>query len=178
VRLGALASLARRFALVYSYNVNRAVPPRDPIMRLAYRRVRLTIFRTHTGEREVLADAPFMGRPPRRVIHEAVDVALFRPDAAAGRAFRARHGLGGRPVVAVASGALPEVVGGAGVLAPPHDPAAFAAAVRDLLADPGRAAAIGAAARDRALTAFSMERMGREYSEALEGLGVGGSPLS
>ena len=84
----------------------------------------------------------------------------------------------GRPVVAVASGALPEVVGGAGVLAPPHDPAAFAAAVRDLLADPGRAAAIGAAARDRALTAFSMERMGREYSEALEGLGVGGSPLS
>src|SRR5204862_143623 len=32
VSLGALASFARRFALVYSYNVNRAVPPRDPIM--------------------------------------------------------------------------------------------------------------------------------------------------
>src|SRR5439155_1345262 len=72
VRLGALASFARRFALVYSYNVNRAVPPRDPVMRLAYRRVRLTIFRTHTGEREVLASAPFMGRPPHRVIHEGV----------------------------------------------------------------------------------------------------------
>ena len=57
VRLGALASFARRFALVHSYNVNRALPPRDPIMRLAYRRVRLTIFRTHTGEREVLAAA-------------------------------------------------------------------------------------------------------------------------
>src|SRR5437773_3670648 len=267
VRLGALASFARRFALVYSYNVNRAVPRRDPIMRLAYRRVRLTIFRTHTGEREVLASAPFMGRPPHRVIHEGVDVALFRPDPQAGRAFRARHGLGdrpfllavgalerekrydwildalarlgprppllvirgsgsleaavrtqaerlgvevqllgflpadelaaaynaasclvhvcpvetfgltvaeamacGRPVVAVASGALPEVVDGVGVLAPADDPAAFAEAVRALLADPARAAALGAAARDRAVDAFSMERMGREYGEALEAL--------
>ena len=270
VRLGALASFARRFALVHSYNVNRATPPRDPIMRLAYRRVRLTIFRTHTGEREVLAGAPFIGRPPRRVIHEGVDVELFRPDAGAGLAFRARHGLGdrpfllaagalerekrydwmldalarvgprppllvirgsgslesavrvqaerlgvdvrllgflpadelaaaynaatcfvhacgvetfgltvaeamacGRPVVAVAAGALPEVVGDVGVLAPPDDSAAFAVAVRDLLADPARAAALGAAARNRALAAFSMERMGRQYSEALEALAAG-----
>src|SRR2546430_17578771 len=74
-------------------------------MRLAYRRVRLTIFRTHTGEREVLAGAPFIGRPPRRVIHEGVDVALFRPDAGAGLAFRARHGLGDRPFL-LAAGAL------------------------------------------------------------------------
>src|SRR5207253_1333193 len=76
----------------------------------------------------------------------------------------------GRPVVAVASGALPEVVDGVGVLAPPDDPAAFAEAVRALLADPARAAALGAAARDRAVDAFSMERMGREYGEALEAL--------
>jgi len=76
----------------------------------------------------------------------------------------------GRPVVAVASGALPEVVDGVGVLAPADDPAAFAEAVRALLADPARAAALGAAARDRAVDAFSMERMGREYGEALEAL--------
>src|SRR5256886_6756214 len=74
-------------------------------MRLAYRRVRLTIFRTHTGEREVLAGAPFIGRPPRRVIHGGVDVALFRPDAGAGRALRARHGLGDQPFL-LAAGAL------------------------------------------------------------------------
>ena len=267
VRLGALASFARRFALVHSYNVSGAVPRRDPIMRLAYRRVHLTIFRTHTGEREALAKAPFMERSPRRVIYEGVDSDVFRPDADAGRVFRARHDLGdrpfllavgalehekryewmldalarlgprpplvaiggsgslegairargerlglelrflgfrlatelaaaynaatclvhagavetfgltvaeamacGRPVVAVASGALPEVVGEAGVLAAANDPAAFAAAVRDLLADPARAAVLGAAARDRAVAAFSMERMGREYSEALETL--------
>jgi glycosyltransferase involved in cell wall biosynthesis len=209
------------------------------------------------------------------VIHEGVDVELFRPDARAGPAFRARHGLGdrpfllaagalerekryewildalarlgplapllvirgsgslesavrmradrlgvevrllgflppeelvaaynaascfvhacqvetfgltvaeamacGRPIVGVASGALPEVVGEVGILVPPDDPAGFAEAVRDLLADPGRAAACGAAARSRALAAFSMERMGHEYSEALEALDAGGSPRS
>src|SRR5256712_10477001 len=67
----------------------------------------------------------------------------------------------GRPVVAVASGAGPEGLGQSGVLAPPHDPAAFAAAVRDLLADPGRAAAIGAAARGPARPAVPMGRLGR-----------------
>src|SRR5438477_10885210 len=46
-----------------------------------------------------------MGRPPHRVIHEGVDVALFRPDPQAGRAFRARHGLGDRPFL-LAVGAL------------------------------------------------------------------------
>jgi glycosyltransferase involved in cell wall biosynthesis len=270
VRLGALASLEGRFTLVYSYNVNRALPPRDPIMRLAYRRVGLTIFRTHGGARAVLAAAPFMARPPHRVIYDGVDVAVFRPDAAAGLAFRAQHGLGdrpfllaagalewekrydwmlnalsqlgpgcpllvirgsgslaaaittragrlgievqlvgfldaqelaaaynaatcfvhtchvetfgltvaeamacGRPVVTVASGALPEVVGDGGVLVPPDDPAGFARAVRDVLDDPARAAALGAAARHRAAQAFSLEQMGREYSTALETLAQG-----
>jgi glycosyltransferase involved in cell wall biosynthesis len=274
VRLGAMASLTRRFALVYSYNVNEALPPRDPIMRLAYRRVRLTIFRTHKGEGEILACAPFMGRPPHRAIHEGVDVSVFRPDREAGRRFRAQHGWAdrpillavgalerekrlawlldalarlrsdvpevpevpevplvvvrgsgrleaavsaqarrhgldlcilpflapdelaaaynaatcfvhacdvetfgltvaeamacGRPVVTVASGALPEVVSDAGVLVPRDDPAGFARAVGDLLADPARAAAVGAAARRRAVEAFSLERMGREYCAALE----------
>ncbi|HKW41038.1 MAG TPA: glycosyltransferase family 4 protein [Gemmatimonadales bacterium] len=264
VRLGALASLRGRFRLVYSYNVNRALPPRDPIMRLAYRRVRLTIFRTHSGERAVLQAAPFMGRPPHCAIYEGVNVDVFRPDTEAGRSFRAQHGLGdrpfllavgalewekryewmldtlarlgpdgpllmirgsgslagairaqaarlgmavrlldvldakqlaaaynaatcfvhscdvetfgltvaeamacGRPLVTVAAGALPEVVGDGGILAPPDDQAAFAHAVRDVLAHPERAAARGAAARRRAVEAFSMERMGRAYSEAL-----------
>lgn len=267
LRLGALASLGSRFLLVYSYNVNRTLPPRDPIMWLAYRRVRLTIFRTHTGARDVLTAAPFMGRPPHRVIYDGVDVDRFRPDAAAGLAFRARHGLGnrpfllaagalewekryewmlealarlgpgapllvirgsgslaaaiaaraerlrlemrllgvldqaelaaaynaatcfvhtchvetfgltvaeamacGRPVVTVQSGALPEVVGDGGVLVPPEDPAAFASAVGDVLAHPERARALGVAARRRAEDAFSLDRMGREYSAALEEL--------
>ena len=267
VRLGALASLVRRFALAYRYTVNRAVPPRDPVMRLAYRRVRLTIFSTRSGEADVLRLAPFMGRPPHRVIYEGVDVKVFQPDEGSGRAFRERYGFAdrplllaagavewekrydwmlealarlqpaaptlvirgsgslaaeiraqaerlrldvrflgflspdelsaaynaatclvhtgdvetfglavaeamacGRPVVAVASGAVPEVLGGGGVLAPRDDPAAFARVLAELLADPERRAALGATGRRRAVELFSLERLGREYSEALETL--------
>src|SRR5207247_11257610 len=76
----------------------------------------------------------------------------------------------GRPVVAVASGALPEVVDGVGVLAPPDDPAAFGEAVRALLADPARAAALGAAAPARPGDAFPMGRTGRADGQGLEAL--------
>src|SRR5256885_9485820 len=74
------------------------------------------------------------------------------------------------PVVAVAGGGIPEVLGGTGVLAPADDPAAFARALGELLADPQRRDALGAAARGRALARFSLERMGSEYGEALEAI--------
>src|SRR5437016_10312193 len=56
----------------------------------------------------------------------------------------------GRPMVAAAGGGTPELVGDAGVLAPPVDPRAFAGLLQDLLGDPGRRAALGAAGRQRA----------------------------
>src|SRR3989475_11118004 len=65
----------------------------------------MTIFLTHAGEREALARAPFMSRPPYRVIYEGVNLERFRPDPAAGRAFRERQGLGDGPSV-LAVGAL------------------------------------------------------------------------
>src|SRR5207245_9810677 len=104
-RLGALASLVRRFALVYRHNVGEASPPSDPIVRLAYRRVALTVFLTRAAEAQACAVAPFMVRPPRRVIYEALDVGRFRPAEAGGRAFRERPGLGDRPFL-LAVGAL------------------------------------------------------------------------
>lgn len=73
------------------------------------------------------------------------------------------HGL---PVVASAVGGVPELVGDAGVLVPPHDEAALADALRDLLADAGRRRALGAAARERVEQAFSLDRM-REQHVAL-----------
>src|SRR5256886_5498844 len=76
----------------------------------------------------------------------------------------------GRPVVAAAGGGTPELVGDAGVLAPPADPGAFARLLRDLLGDDERRAALGAAARRRAVTLFSRDRMVRDYAEALEAL--------
>ncbi len=63
----------------------------------------------------------------------------------------------GLPVVANAAGALPEVVGTsgeAGLLVPPRDARALAAAIRRILAEPGRAERMGRAARARVQRLF------------------------
>ena len=60
-------------------------------------------------------------------------------------------------MIANAAGALPEVVGSdgsAGRLVPPRDPAALAAAIREVLAKPGLAEAMGRAARARVQRLF------------------------
>jgi glycosyltransferase involved in cell wall biosynthesis len=76
----------------------------------------------------------------------------------------------GRPVVAVGGGGPEEVLGDAGVITPPEDTAAFARQLQALLGDPARRAALGEAARRRVLERYSLERMQREYVEALEAL--------
>ncbi|HXN63306.1 MAG TPA: glycosyltransferase [Acidimicrobiales bacterium] len=55
----------------------------------------------------------------------------------------------GLPVVANAAGALPEIVGDAGVLVDATDPYATADAVAELVADPARRRALAEAARER-----------------------------
>ena len=67
----------------------------------------------------------------------------------------------GRPVVATAVGATPELIedGRHGLLVPPEDAAALAAAVRRLLDDPGLAVRLAGAARRRARECYSRERM-------------------
>jgi glycosyltransferase involved in cell wall biosynthesis len=67
----------------------------------------------------------------------------------------------GTPVLAAAAGALPEVVGDAGLLLPPHDPAAWAVALERVLSD----AALEADLRQRGpaqAARFSWERAARE----------------
>ncbi len=66
----------------------------------------------------------------------------------------------GRPVIASGVGGLPEIVSGGrtGVLVPPGDVRALAAAIVALARDPGHAAAMGRAARERALAEFSLAR--------------------
>jgi glycosyltransferase involved in cell wall biosynthesis len=76
----------------------------------------------------------------------------------------------GRPVLASGGGGTPELVGEAGVLAPAEDPVAFARLLQDLLADEPRRAALGVAARRRAVAHYSTERMVRDYAEVLESL--------
>ena len=65
----------------------------------------------------------------------------------------------GTAVVASAVGGIPEVVsnGETGLLVPPDDPGALAGALNTLIADPGRAAALGRAGRDRAVAEFGWQ---------------------
>jgi glycosyltransferase involved in cell wall biosynthesis len=67
----------------------------------------------------------------------------------------------GLPVVAAATGGLVETVvpGRTGLLVPPGDPAALAAALAALLADPARARALGTAGRERVLADFTWDRV-------------------
>lgn len=84
----------------------------------------------------------------------------------------------GRPVIASAVGGLPEIVedGRTGLLVPAGDAEALARAILELAGDPGRAAAMGAAGRARALETFSQERCTDRieaiYRAALEAAGA------
>ncbi|KIZ14223.1 DUF3492 domain-containing protein [Streptomyces natalensis] len=66
--------------------------------------------------------------------------------------------LSGRATVSTDAGAVCEVIGGTGLVVPPRNPRALAEACRALLADPGRRARLGAAARARALELFTVEQ--------------------
>ena len=67
----------------------------------------------------------------------------------------------GQAIVATRAGGIPEVVAHdqTGVLVPPGDADALAAAIVQLLRDPTRRARLGAAGHERARTSFSVERM-------------------
>jgi glycosyltransferase involved in cell wall biosynthesis len=66
----------------------------------------------------------------------------------------------GKPVIASAAGGNPELVtdGADGLLVPPLDPAAWAAALERVLLDPALATGLGEAARRTARERFSLER--------------------
>jgi glycosyltransferase involved in cell wall biosynthesis len=73
----------------------------------------------------------------------------------------------GKPCVLTDEGAFPELVdhGVHGLLCPPEDPAAFAAAVDSLIADPVRSAAMGEAGRRRAIERYDARRQARRVLE-------------
>jgi len=81
----------------------------------------------------------------------------------------AEGGACGLPVVAGDASSLPEIVvdGETGLLVPPGDPVRLARALAGLLADPARAARLGAAARARIAARFGREAMLDRLEELL-----------
>ncbi|HQY69803.1 MAG TPA: glycosyltransferase, partial [Pseudomonadales bacterium] len=81
----------------------------------------------------------------------------------------------GAAVVSSDGGALPEVVGDAGVLVPAGDETALAGAIAALLADPARRTELGQRARARMSTLFCWRRAARQmthyYEQVLAGDG-------
>jgi glycosyltransferase involved in cell wall biosynthesis len=77
----------------------------------------------------------------------------------------------GVPVIATTGGALPEVVGDAGILVPPKNADALAAAIKQLLADKQAQQRMSEAGRKRVREKFSWEQAARKtlevYQEAL-----------
>lgn len=92
---GALATRGTDVGLAIRFNFPRWDAPSDPLVRLAYRRVDVTIFLTDRA----LSRAPaFMLRPPHLTIPEGVDAGKFRPAAEGAGAFRERLGIGAGPL--------------------------------------------------------------------------------
>jgi len=67
----------------------------------------------------------------------------------------------GKPVIATRAGGPCEIVdhGRTGLLVPPSDPPSLAAAIQDLLGDPAKCRAMGAASRLRYLQQFTARQM-------------------
>lgn len=74
------------------------------------------------------------------------------------------------PVVATRVGGLPQAIedGVTGRLVAEHDPAALAGAIRELLAHPGQARALGVAAREHVERAFGWRRVAQRFEAAYE----------
>jgi colanic acid/amylovoran biosynthesis glycosyltransferase len=76
------------------------------------------------------------------------------------------HGV---PVVATATGGIPELLeGGAGLTVPPRDPAALAAALERLLGEPGLAEDLARCGRERVERDFSVESVAVRLQQRFE----------
>jgi len=86
--------------------------------------------------------------------------------------------MNGKPVIGARAGGIPAVIddGKDGLLVPYGNPAALARAIRSLLEDPARAAAMGARGRTKAIARFTWEQVYRETRAVYEAVSQAGRP--
>jgi glycosyltransferase involved in cell wall biosynthesis len=120
------------------------------------------------GEFERLASAlgvasavSFLGyRRDLTRIAAAADVAILSSDNEGTPVWLIEAAAAGRPAIGTAVGGTSEVVTAeSGILVPPDDEAALAAAIGELVADPARRRAMGERARVHVLSRYSVERL-------------------
>lgn len=73
-----------------------------------------------------------------------------------------------KPIIASAVSDLPEILAGCGMVVPPGDPVALAAAIQSLLDDPKRAQALGESAREKCIREYSQPVMRQALLRAVE----------
>ena len=94
---------------------------------------------------------PFVDRAALPALLRTADVLVVSSRWAEPSGLTVAEGLAaGLPVIASRAGGIPEVLGDAGILVPPDDPAALAAALARVVSDPALRARLGTAARARA----------------------------
>lgn len=135
-------------------------PEREPLRRL-------------TEELGLTGRVHFLGyHEPITDLYASCDIMALASRADAFGLVLAEAGYSRRPVVATRVGGIPEVVvdGETGLLVPSDDVAALADALGRLTADPALRSRMGDAARIRAETKFSVQRMAAEFEDAYERL--------
>jgi glycosyltransferase involved in cell wall biosynthesis len=127
--------------------------------------------REHRLEKRVMVHKRLLSVPDLVAQYSTARVAVV-PSFFEGFGFPASEAMAcGLPVIANAVGALPEVVGTdgeAGRLVPPRDPKALAAAIADVIGTPGRAEAMGRAARARIARLFRWSEAAAQLVQVFE----------
>jgi glycosyltransferase involved in cell wall biosynthesis len=83
----------------------------------------------------------------------------------------------GVPVIASATGGIPDVVGDAGILVRPGDIAGLAEGLQEIVGDPARRAELGEKGRKRTITLFDVRRVGRMLANDIEAVLGGSRPV-
>ncbi|MEN6474904.1 MAG: glycosyltransferase family 4 protein [Syntrophaceae bacterium] len=120
------------------------------------------------GELELTSAVTFTGRIDERDFarYYATSTLAVVPSLYEGFGLPAGEAMAcGVSVVSTTGGALPEVVGNAGVLVPPGDAHALAAAIADLLESPDKRQALGQAGYERVIRNFTWCRCAEKTAE-------------